>query len=439
MGIDAAGRPMTYGQMMRNKTTGKMKRPAGRALALLAGFVLLFGAAFAEEEDVDLSELLDLSEVEEDLEEVEILPPDATLLARDKQWHTPAEGSPYKCNHEVCYWTTPMGYTDEAAVWEMLIQPITVLDANQRHQVKIRKEPDKDCTEYTGEVTGASQGVHVLERGEEWSLIEAYSSSPEGSRVKVWAEKFQGYVETSLLKEVEVDQQYAVIIDKQWQRLYVYKEGKLFSTLLCSTGFYNPKKKNPWNETPAGEFLAISWTGDFSLKDEATGEGYMICKKAIRINDGILLHEVPMVLSKSTGEWTYDNCEGYLGEKASHGCIRIQRNYTPEGVNHEWLWKNLSDGTKPGQKYTKVVIWDDANRELGYPGDDLILYYNTDKGTRYHSSPTCYGVKEKFWPLTPFRYGELDDAPYNKLKPCPYCAPQPRKDAIDKINKKNNR
>ena len=405
MGIDAAGRPMTYGQMMRNKTTGKMKRPAGRALALLAGFVLLFGAAFAEEEDVDLSELLDLSEVEEDLEEVEILPPDATLLARDKQWHTPAEGSPYKCNHEVCYWTTPMGYTDEAAVWEMLIQPITVLDANQRHQ----------------------------------GLIEAYSSSPEGSRVKVWAEKFQGYVETSLLKEVEVDQQYAVIIDKQWQRLYVYKEGKLFSTLLCSTGFYNPKKKNPWNETPAGEFLAISWTGDFSLKDEATGEGYMICKKAIRINDGILLHEVPMVLSKSTGEWTYDNCEGYLGEKASHGCIRIQRNYTPEGVNHEWLWKNLSDGTKPGQKYTKVIIWDDANRELGYPGDDLILYYNTDKGTRYHSSPTCYGVKEKFWPLTPFRYGELDDAPYNKLKPCPYCAPQPRKDAIDKINKKNNR
>ena len=308
-----------------------------------------------------------------------------------------------------------MGYTDEAAVWQVLIQPITVLDANQRHQVKIRKEPDKNCTVYTGEVTGASQGVHVLERGEEWSLIEAYSSSPEGSKVKVWAEKFQGYVETSLLKEVEVDQQYAIVIDKQWQRLYLYKEGKLFSTLLCSTGFYNPKKKNPWNETPAGEFLAISWTGDFSLKDETTGEGYMICKKAIRINDGILLHEVPMVLSKSTGEWTYDNCEGYLGEKASHGCIRVQRNFTPEGVNHEWLWKNLSDGTKPGQKYTKVIIWDDANRELSYPSDDLTLYYNTDKGTRYHSSPTCYGVKEKFWPLTPFKYGELDEAPYNAV------------------------
>ena len=117
------------------------------------------------------------------------------------------------------------------------------------------------------------------------------------------------------------------------------------------------------------------------------------------------------MLSKSTGEWTYDNCEGYLGEKASHGCIRVQRKFTPEGINHEWLWKNLSDGTKAGQKYTKVIIWDDANRELTYPDDRLTLYYNTNKGTQYHSSPTCYGVKEKFWPLTPFTYGELDEEP----------------------------
>ena len=105
MGSDAAKEPLTYGQMMRNKMTGKNTRPAGRALALLAGFVLLFGTAFAEEEEVDLNELMDLSEAEE----VEILPPDATLLARDKQWHTPAEGSPYHCGHEACYWTTPEG------------------------------------------------------------------------------------------------------------------------------------------------------------------------------------------------------------------------------------------------------------------------------------------------------------------------------------------
>ena len=200
MGTDPAEQQVTGIPMKRKATKQKRIRPAGRAAALLAGFVLLFSAAYAEEEDIDLNDLLDLTEIEVDEDEIEILPPDATLLARDKQWHTPAEGSLVQCDHEVCYWKLPMGYTDEAAVWQVLIQPITVLDANQRHQVKIRKEPDKNCTVYTGEVTGASQGVHVLERGDEWSLIEAYSSSPEGSKVKVWAEKFQGYVETSPLE-----------------------------------------------------------------------------------------------------------------------------------------------------------------------------------------------------------------------------------------------
>ena len=439
---------------MKRDTTIRKYRPAGRVLSLLAGFVLLFGTAFAEEvpaeklltelpeEDVDLNDLLDLSELEEDMEEVEILPPDATLLAHDRQWHTPAEGSLVKCDHEVCYWTTPMGYTDEAAVWKMLMQPITVLDANQRHQVKIRKEPDKNCTVYTGEVTGASQGVHVLERGDEWSLIEAYSSSPEGSKVKVWAEKFQGYVETSLLKEVEVDQTYAIVIDKQWQRLYLYKEGKLYSTLLCSTGFYNPQKKNPWNETPAGEFLAISWTGDFTLKDDTTGEVYMICKKAIRINDGILIHEVPKVpRTDSSGNttWSYTRCERYLGEKASHGCIRVQQKKTPEGINDEWLWKHLSNGSKKGQDFTKVIIWDDAGRTLGYPDDSLILYYNAKRDkSYYHSSPKCERIRGSSKTVE-FTYGELEDSTYRKLSPCPNCAPQLRHSAIDTVNQKNNR
>ena len=47
---------------MRKTTAGKYLQPAGRALALLAGFVLLFCTAFAgetadAEEDVDLKDL----------------------------------------------------------------------------------------------------------------------------------------------------------------------------------------------------------------------------------------------------------------------------------------------------------------------------------------------------------------------------------------------
>ena len=410
-------------------------KPAGRALALLAGFVLLLGGSAAEEE-LDLKDLLDLTEVEE----VEFLPPDATQLARDREWHTPAEGSPVQCSHEVCYWTTPMGYTDEAAVWKVLTAPVTVLDANQRHQVKVRKTPDRDCTEYTGEVTGASQGVHVLERGEEWTLIEAYSSSTEDSKIKVYAEKFQGYVETSLLKEVAVDQTFGLVIDKQTQRLYVYREGKVIATLLGSPGF-DKKGDAPWHETPAGEFLCISWTGDFYLKDDE-GNANMLCRNAIRINDGILIHEVPAIpKTDDSGEvtWTYDRCERYLGEKASHGCIRVQRKQTPEGISHDWLWKNLSNGNRKGEAFTKVIIWDDAGRTLGYPDDDLLLYYNPKNGKNYHSQPTCMGVRDDLEPLTAFRYGELDEKPYSKLTACPYCAPQPRREEIDVINRKNNR
>ena len=414
------------------------KCPARRLTALLAGFALLCGLSVGRAEgELDLSDLLGNL----DLEEVTIRDPSESLLAHDIEWHTPGEGSPVQCEHEDCYWKLPMGSTDEAAVWKVLTAPVTVLDINQRHQYKVRKEPDGDCTVYTGEVTGASQGVHVLERGEEWTLIEAYSSSVEGSPVKVWATLFQGYVKTELLKEVPVDQTYGIVIDKQQQRMYVFQEGKLLSTLLVSTGFYNPKKKNPWNETPAGEFLMVSWTGRLTLKDEE-GEANMLCENAIRINDGILIHEVPKVpRTDSSGNttWSYTRCERYLGEKASHGCIRVQQKKTPEGINDEWLWKHLSNGSKKGQDFTKVIIWDDAGRTLGYPDDSLILYYNAKRDkSYYHSSPKCERIRGSSKTVE-FTYGELEDSTYRKLSPCPNCAPQLRHSAIDTVNQKNNR
>ncbi len=378
----------------------------------------------------------------EEIEEVELESGLSTLgWAEDIVFHSANENSPVKCDHDLCFWNMKMGWMDESEIWQVLTQPVTVLDGSQRQQYKVRALPDADCEDYVGCVTYASQGVHVLERGEEWSLIEAYSSSVEGSPVKVYATLFQGYVETALLKEVPVDQTYGLVIDKQTQRMYVFKEGKLLTVMLVSTGFYNPKKKNPWNETPAGEFLAISWTGDFPLKDD-DGNVTMICKRAIRINDGILLHEVPMIPktdSEGNTTWSYDRCERYLGEKASHGCIRIQRRKTPEGINEEWLWKNLSDGTKKGKDYTKVIIWDDAGRELGYPDDSLNLYYNAKRDkSYYHSSPECERIKGSSKTVA-FTWGELEDKTYRNLSPCPNCAPQLRKSGIDELNEKNNR
>ena len=162
------------------------RKPAGRGLALLAGFVLLWSGVFAEVP-------------EEEIEDVEIGLPANQMLATDIVYHTPNEHSPVKCDHAVCSWNRPMGLMDEQSIWEVLTAPITVLSGNQRQQCKVRKEPSESCEVYTGLVTYESQGVHVLDRGEEWTLIEAYSSAPEGSSVRVYATLFQGYVKTELL------------------------------------------------------------------------------------------------------------------------------------------------------------------------------------------------------------------------------------------------
>ena len=342
---------------------------------------------------------------------------------------TPNADSEVKCDHELCFWNTVAGDLDEDTLWQLLTAPVTVLKGYQRDQIKVRREPDESCTEYVGEVTCDSQAVHILGESEDgaWTLIEAYSSSESGSRVAIYAKHFQGWVKTSLLEEKEVSQTYGIVIDKLQQRLYLFKEGKLYSTLLCSTGFST--ESTPYNETPAGEFLIVSWTGGFWSND-------MFCDYGLRINSGILLHEVPCYIrTKDDGtEYKYYSVfPDYLGEKASHGCIRIQAEKTPEGVNMRWLWDNLD------RKNVKVIIWDELNRELLPADDDYVLYYNPDGGTRYHSSPYCRGVSEKYWPLTAFTYGELEEKPYSSLKRCPNCAPQLRVSEVDTVNEKNNR
>ena len=393
-----------------------------RFIALLPALLLLLllpcSCLPEEAEDID------------EVEEWEELPEHDTLLATDTFYHTPNEHSPVRCDHELCFWNLEMGrLEDEESIWKVLTQPVTIIEGKQREQVRVLAEPDEKCTDYVGVVTCSSQAVHVLREEGDWTLIEAYSSAEEGSAVHVFAEQFQGWVRSKRLKEVEVDQTYGLVIDKLQQRLYVFKEGKLFTTMLCSTG-YAKNKAYLFHETPAGEFLMVSWVGGFQAET-------LWCAYGMRINSGILIHEVPsrQETDRNGNVFTsYARCERYLGEKASHGCIRVQRQLTPEGVNAKWLWDHLS--RKP---YTKVIIWDDLGRELDYPSDDLLLYYNPKGGTNYHSQPTCSIVKDKYEPMTAFTYGELDRKPYSKLDPCPGCAPMPRKEKIDELNEKSRK
>ena len=343
---------------------------------------------------------------------------DATVPQNDGGAVSPADFSPYPAGQELNYWTLPMDITDEAAVWEVLMQPMTVLKGEQKLAFKLRAEPDENASA-VGEVTYDSQGVRVLETLDNgWSLVEAYSSSFHGSSVEVWAQMVQGYVKTNLLQTKKPSSKYGVVLDKLTQRMYVFSDGKLFTELLISTGLQN--ERQPYNETQAGEYLIVSRVGQFKSDN-------LICDMALRFNNGNLIHQVPYTLN-ADGSKYFNKTEPKLGTKASHGCVRVQRKRNPQGVNMAWLWENLDLNTK-------VLIWEDyKGRQISIPSADTTLYYNPEGGQYYHSVENCPDVKEKFLPLAGFTYGQLGTAPFDSLTRCPACAPPMRESELQAIN-----
>ena len=342
------------------------------------------------------------------------------LREKGENGFTPAHTSPRRGEDPTLnYWTLPMDITDEEAVWKVLTSPITVLDNGKKNaekmQVIIRSQPSEE-SDGVGMVTCISQGVHVLERGEEWSLIECYSSSFHDSPILNWNTLVQGYVPTAYLKDVKPNQEMGLVVDKLTQRLYVFKDGKLFSTLLVSTGIANAKQ--PYNETRSGEFLLVSKVGEFSSDN-------LRCALAIRFNDGDLLHEVPYIAGDYGRDYSVN--EPKLGTKASHGCIRVQRQPSPEGVCQKWLWNNY-------KKNTRILIWEDwQGRQVPVPDSSTPLYCVRKRTGNYHTTDRCTAVRGKR--IEELTYGQLEDDAYRKLKPCPLCAAPPKAETIEEINR----
>ena len=306
----------------------------------------------------------------------------------------------------------------QRAMCQQRAATVTVLDDGreraQVRQVVLRKEPRAD-SDGVGTVTMGSQGVRVLERGEEWSKIQCYASSFHDSPILNWNALVTGWVETGLLKEIVPNQEMGFVVDKLTQRLYVFRDGKLYSTLLISTGLTN--KKQPYNETRSGEFLLVSRVGGFYSDN-------MFCPRALRFNDGDLLHEVPYV-ERDDGRKIYSGTEPKLGTKASHGCIRVQRKKNPEGLNMEWIFNRYRENTK-------ILIWEDwQGRQIPVPEDDAVFWCHPTKKEYYHCSDHCPMMNSK--KPQQITYGELS-AEGSKLKACPACGPVPKKSALLEIN-----
>ena len=319
----------------------------------------------------------------------------------------------------------------QQAIWDLMMQPITVLEGEQTENIYITNQPGISARPYkencAGELHGQSQGVHVLEENVDgYALIEAYTNDgtkTENSYMEsIAASKVQGYIKASRLQQVTPSDKYALLIDKLRQKLYVFEAGRIVTSLDVSTG--KNTKSQPYNETPAGEFITVSRVGNFQAGSSTIG------RFAIRINGGTLLHEVLHDVGADGKTKIYTNYEPQLGYKASHGCIRIPRRKNADGFNMEWFWNNLP-------LKTKVFIWEDKGRQMyapELPDPDLQLYRNPNGGSNYHIDENCSGVKEQYLPLTgDFTYADLDRSEFSKLTPCVYCgAPQTKRELYNR-------
>ena len=390
-----------------------------RFIALAAAVCLFFSFSLAEEEIVEEILLDD----DPELSLTDPVPEDGSAV------FTPSWGSPWQSAPGASsYWTLPMDITDEEAVWNMLMEPITVVDIGKKSGEKVQaylyEEPDASSKKI-GVVTCESQGVRVIEELDNgWTRVECYSSSFHNTKVKAWNLLVSGYIKSSCLKKVTPSPDFGIVIDKLSQRLYLFRDGKLFSTLLCSTGVtqWNGKKYQPYNETRSGEFLLMSKVGVL-ISDR------MYCDMAIRFNSGDMIHEVPHVLNADKS-YNYKGTEPKLGTKCSHGCIRVQRRKTPEGANMRWIYSRVKSNSK-----VKIVIWEDwQGRQLPVPDGSTVLYYNANnKGQYYHRTETCYCAEGVTF--SPFTYAQLEEEPFSRLEPCPWCVPERRPAEIQEINR----
>ncbi|MCL1795885.1 MAG: L,D-transpeptidase [Clostridia bacterium] len=269
----------------------------------------------------------------------------------------PALSPPYSLTNAGTYWTMTPGELDDAIIWDIMMRPIYVYNegkAKGTDHAYLMENPD-GSGERIAQIHVMSQGFNVLTEPNEhgYVLVEAFPNydrqfypKSEEEIATVFDLK-RGYLKASGIQKIEVMSDMALLIDKLSQRMYLFIDGVRVTEFLISTGTFTGS--DYLFETPPGEFITISHTGQLV-------DGNMRSDMALRINGGVLVHEVPHKENKD-GSANYSSFEGYLGTKQSHGCIRVQRKKNAEGYNHKWIWDNFQRG-----KPYKVIIWDDRGR-----------------------------------------------------------------------------
>lgn len=227
---------------------------------------------------------------------------------------------------------------DDESVWELMMQPSVVVDIAQTNHQKVYDQPSTSGKSL-GTLHGQSQGLEVMRIEGDWAYIGAWQHESGGY--------IEGWVPLKKLKVVTPSSEYGLLVDKQTQQMKVYHQGQCVAQFAISTGL--PGENRLIRETAAGAFLTVNRIDDF----EDSGYHY---EYAIRYDGGNLIHQLGYKAKRTKKD--FSDQEPLLGQKGSHGCVRIPRAVDESGINVYYLWTHLPYGTR-------IFILDDPeNRTL---------------------------------------------------------------------------
>lgn len=217
---------------------------------------------------------------------------------------------------------------DDTSVWEAMTAPLTVVNIGDLQHQAIFRDADS-ASPALGQVHGQTAGLEVLETDINGFALVRTARHGDGAWVT-------GYVPLSKLKVIQPDSRYGLLINKDTQTLTVYEKGKALGTLPVSTGVYVPPGTDSFDTLP-GAFLTQDRIAEFS------SEGFRY-PYAVRIDGGNLIHSAGYALQNGARDYSVQREE--LGQKASHGCVRVDNRADDAGINAWWLYANLPRNTK---------------------------------------------------------------------------------------------
>ena len=252
---------------------------------------------------------------------------------------TVAEAAPEKPAVAVTGPVIPERGMSDAEIWEIMMKPSVVVNAMGSSSRFVLRESPTNRSAAVGLVCCATQGLEVLAIEGDWAQVRAGNYS-DGHFITGW-------YPVKGLTVVTPAPHYAVLVDKRTQTLTVYHDGVPLGTVPVSTGL--PTEKKPQRETSPGAFLTdIHFSRDFA-QDGARYD------YPLRYQGGNIIHSTGYARIPHAAYSVKDYSKNLprLGQKASHGCVRVSPFTTPDcEINSYWLWTHLPF-------HTRVIILDD--------------------------------------------------------------------------------